>query len=137
MRPEYQAYVDRLKKQEGDDKAFIVAIMTLFYKNISNGFTLEKYEREREKFIEIAKPKILEHMKKSTAKTKKIVEDFYGVPAVSGEKQQELSESYTDNMLSIVLAQLDNAIKTADVFGVSDGFKNQWEGLVENGLKKP
>ena len=137
MKPEYVDYIARLKEQEDDDKAFIAAILLLFYRRVKQNFSIENYKKERVEFNKVGRLKILEHIEKSTAKTQKIVEDFYNVPAVSGEKQKELARAYVENALDIALAHLDNAIKTADTFGVSDGFINQWEGLVDNGTKKP
>jgi hypothetical protein len=137
MKPEYADYIARLREQEDDDKAFIAAILLLFYKRVRQNFSIENYKKERAEFIKVGRPKILEHIEKSTAKTQKIVEDFYNVPAVSGEKQKELARAYVENALDIALAHLDNTIKTADTFSVSDGFINQWEGLVDNGIKKP
>ena len=136
MKPEYQKYIDDLKKQEDDDRSFLSAILMLFYKKISDDFSMANYNKQLKAFTEIGRLKIQERMRQSVTNTRQIVADFYGVPVRSGDEPYVIMEHYMDNTLDTVLAQLDNFIQTTNVLGANENFNTQWEGLTNNSVKK-
>ena len=136
MKPEYQKYIDDLKKQEDDDRSFLSAILMLFYKKISDDFSMANYNKQLKAFTEIGRLKIQERMRQSVTNTRQIVADFYGVPVRSGDEPYVIMEHYMDNALDTVLAQLDNFIQTTNVLGANENFNTQWEGLTNNNVKK-